>query len=155
MAEQVDHARVAVPPPLVFLFFLLAALGLNVALPLPAPWLAILRPLGGVAVLAGVLLGPWAVSRMRKYRTSPSPDKPTAVLITDGPYGIMRNPIYVGFTLIVIGFSLVAGTLWGLLLAPFLIMAATRLVVVHEEEYLASRFGQRYEDYRSRVRRWL
>ena len=44
---------------------------------------------------------------------------------------------------------------WPLLVAPLCMRATTRLVIVPEEEYLADRFGEDYQRYRARVRRWI
>ena len=75
--------------------------------------------------------------------------------MTNGPYRLTRNPIYLGFVLICLGFTLIAGTLWGILLAPFLLITVTRLIIRAEEAYLQARFKGHYGNYRSRVRQWL
>jgi hypothetical protein len=56
MTDDIDHVRIPVPPPLIFLGYLVAVLLLNRALPLSTPWTAILRVLGGLAILGGVWL---------------------------------------------------------------------------------------------------
>lgn len=150
-----EHPRVRVPPPLVFLGYLVAALVLNWLFPFPEPWATILRVVGGVCIIAGLALGGTAVSRMLKAGTSPDPDQAATALITDGPYRFTRNPIYLGFLLIFLGFTLLAGTLWGLVLSPFLIWTVTRIVIRAEEGYLSVKFAERYEDYKSRARRWI
>ena len=76
-------------------------------------------------------------------------------IVTTGIYGFTRNPIYLGFLLIVIGLPLNSGLIWGLLLAPLYILGMNRLVIEHEEAYLEKKFGEPYTSYRSRVRRWL
>ena len=98
MTEQnIDHAQVMVPPPLVFLGYLIGALILNWIVPFPAPWTFMLRIVGGLMVIAGFLLVGWAISQMRKARTSPDPSRPVTAFVTTGPYRFTRNPIYLGF----------------------------------------------------------
>ncbi len=63
-------------------------------------------------------------------------------LVTAGPYRYSRNPIYIGFLLIYLGFTLLAGTLWGLLLSPFLIGTVTQWII-HSEESLSQKEVQR------------
>ena len=48
-----------------------------------------------------------------------------------------------------------SGSWWPLLVAPLCIRATTRLVILPEEDYLADRFGQDYQRYSTRVRRWV
>jgi protein-S-isoprenylcysteine O-methyltransferase Ste14 len=54
-----------------------------------------------------------------------------------------------------LGAALRTGSWWPLLVAPLCIRATTRLVILPEEEYLADRFGQDYQRYSTRVRRWI
>lgn len=155
MTDASGHAQVPVPPPLVFLAYLIAALGLHLLMPLPAPWPTATGIVGAVLLLGGFWLAGSGVSRMLRSHTSPDPAQPSTALVTDGPYRFSRNPIYLGFSLIFLGFALLAGTLWGLLLTPFLLVTITRLIVRAEERYLHGRFEQRYREYTSRVRQWL
>ncbi len=155
MSDELKHARVRVPPPLVFLSYLIGALILNWLIPLREPWTTFSRIVGLAAVLAGFALGATAVLRMLRAHTSPDPHRPTTALITDGPYRFTRNPIYLGFLLDFIGFTLLVGTLWGLLLSPLLIVTVTGAVIRAEEIYLEGRFGEGYKDYKASVRPWV
>ncbi len=150
-----DHAQVKTHPPLIFLGYLIAVLVLNWLMPLPEPWLSALRITGMLAVIAGLLLAGSAFAQMRRARTSPDPHQPVSALVTSGPYRFTRNPIYLGFLLIYLGFGWLDGTLWGLIAAPLLIWTVTQAVIQAEELYLSSRFGPEYAVYRSRVRRWI
>ena len=150
-----DHARVPFPPPLLFLAFLLLALGLNALVPMPVTPPLLKHPLAAVSALAGLALAWWAVFSMRQAHTSPDPWQPVAALVTSGPFGITRNPIYLGFTLIMLGLSVMAGTWWGVILTPLVLLLATGIIVRAEEAYLRAAFGERYQDYASRVRRWI
>ena len=156
MAEQnMDHAQVAVPPPLVFLGYLIGALILNWAVPFPTPWTFVLRIVGGVMVIPGFLLAGSSFSQMIRAHTSPDPHQPVTALVTDGPYRFTRNPIYVGFFLVYLGFTLLAGTLWGVIASPFLLLTITQSVIRPEEYYLEVKFKEQYTGYKSRVRRWI
>jgi len=153
--QNIDHAQVMVPPPLVFLGYLIGALILNWIVPFPAPWTLVLRVTGGLMVIAGFLLAGSAISQMRKVHTSPDPRQPVHTLVTHGPYRFTRNPIYLGFFLIYLGFTLLTGMLWGLIASPFLILTITNAVIHFEEDYLEERFKDQYASYKFRVRRWL
>lgn len=153
--RNMDHAQVMVAPPLVFLSYLIGALIVNWLIPFPTPWTFILRIVGGLMVIAGFLLAGSAISQMRKVHTSPDPHQPVTAMVTNGPYRFTRNPIYLGFFLIYLGFTLLAGTLWGLIASPFLLWTITNAVIHAEEIYLEDKFKDQYTGYKSRVRRWI
>ncbi len=155
MDEASDHVELILPPPLIFLGHLLSALILQWVVPLPLPWPAPLRVPGAVLLLGGFALAAAAVREMRKMHTTPDPKQPVTILVTTGPYRFSRNPIYLGFLLIFVGFTLLTGTLWGVLLSPFLIGTITRSVIRPEENYLQGRFDGQYSIYRTLVRRWF
>ena len=156
MTEQnLDHAQVRVAPPLVFLSYLIGALVVSRIISFPTPWTFPLRIDGGLMVIAGFVLAGSAISQMRKANTSPDPRHTVAALVTSGPYRFTRNPIYLGFFLIYLGFTLLAGTLWGLIASPFLIWTLTSAVIPAEEAYLDGKLGNQYKEFRSRIRRWI
>jgi protein-S-isoprenylcysteine O-methyltransferase Ste14 len=92
---------------------------------------------------------------MVRAGVDPRPDKPDAAMVEAGPFRFSRNPIYLGFLLMVAGFALRCGDLWGWVALAAAHLVLDRLVVAKEEAYLATRFGAAYEAYRARVRRWV
>jgi protein-S-isoprenylcysteine O-methyltransferase Ste14 len=155
MDPGTDHAHIALPPPLIFLGYLIGALLLHWAVPFRLPWPLPLRILGGLLLVGGFALDAAAVREMLKAHTTPEPHQPTTALVTAGPYRFTRNPIYLGFVLLFLGFTLLAGTLWGVLLSPFLIGTVTRWIIHAEEAYLDGKFKAEYRAYFAHVRRWL
>lgn len=107
----------------------------------------------GLAVaLTGVALAVWARRTLgRSFTMFPRP-KPGAKLVTDGPFALVRHPIYAGGILLFAGCSL-AFSPWGLAatLVLALLWAAKARV---EERRLAERFPA-YAAYRERVRKRL
>ena len=153
--EPKNLTGVRIPPPILTLIHLLAAFLLGFLLPLPLPQPGWLPVAGWVIVLAGLALAFWAVAHFRKARTTLDPHGGTTAIVTGGPYRYTRNPIYVAYLCLLVGFPLVLDMYWGLILAPLLVVLMTRLVIQPEETYLATHFGQPYLDYKARVRRWL
>jgi protein-S-isoprenylcysteine O-methyltransferase Ste14 len=81
-------------------------------------------------------------------------DAPRRVVAT-GPYRWVRNPIYIGALLVVLGES------WLFMSPPLLVYAAAMAVFCHlfvtgyEERKLARQFGDSYLGYRRTVPRWI
>ena len=72
-----------------------------------------------------------------------------------GPYRYVRNPMYVGAILLLIGAGLVVGSAAIVLLAFAFWALAHVFVLVYEEPALTAQFGESYAQYRSEVNRWL
>src|SRR5690349_15063198 len=155
MTEPKDHANVRIPPPILALLHIIAAFLLARLIPLPFIAPSIVKYIGFALVVIGFLLGLGAALTFRRARTTLDPYHPVSSIVTSGIYSFSRNPIYLGFLLMVIGIPLVGGTYWGIILAPIFILLCNRLVIEHEEAYLAKKFGQTYLNYKSGVRRWL
>jgi protein-S-isoprenylcysteine O-methyltransferase Ste14 len=106
--------------------------------------------LGILVVLGGV----W---EFRRARTTVDPRDPAKAssIVTRGVYRFTRNPMYLGFLCLLVGW---AAVLWSpLALAGPLVFVAylNRFQIEPEERMLRARFGAPYEEYLRRVRRWL
>lgn len=157
MAKEQDRPNISpmVHPPLVAVFFIVLAYFLGRFIPLPFTVPLVLRYLGLAMAFVGFLLGMGAFMEFRRARTTLDPHGTVKHLVTSGIYRFTRNPIYLGFLLMVIGLPLLSGWIWGLVLAPFYMMIMSRLVIEREEAYLERKFKSEYTNYTSRVRRWL
>lgn len=157
MPKEQDRPNISpmVHPPIVALLFIVIAYVLGRFVPLPFIPSMIWRSFGLLLTFIGFLLGIGALIEFRRARTSLDPHGSTKQVVTAGIYRFTRNPIYLGFLLMVIGLPLNSGLIWGIVLAPLYIIAMTRLVIEHEEAYLEKKFKDQYTGYKSRVRRWL
>lgn len=76
-------------------------------------------------------------------------------LVTGGPYGLVRNPMYLGISCIALGLIMIIFQSWALItFAAFFIFRYITLIF-KEEKILADSFGQQYLDYQKRVPRIL
>lgn len=104
----------------------------------------------GLAVFAlGFLLRVWSQMHLH-YRL-----KEHKILTTTGPYAIVRNPIYIGNTLILVGTTLIAELVW---FAPVMLLACMityTLVVRYEEKHLSEKYGAPYREFLAAVPRWV
>lgn len=144
-----------VHPPLVALVFIFIPMVLQRLFPLPFNVSPTLRNAGLGMIFIGFMLGVGAYLEFRKERTTLDPHGSVKALVTGGVYRFTRNPIYLGFFLMVIGFPLNYGSLWGIVAAPFFAATLRWLVIEKEEAYLEKKFKEQYTGYRSRVRRWI
>src|SRR3546814_3084104 len=58
----------------------------------------------GVALIVlGLGLAGWCLALFRRSGTNAPPHKPATAVVTAGPYGFSRNPMYLGMTVLAIG----------------------------------------------------
>jgi protein-S-isoprenylcysteine O-methyltransferase Ste14 len=147
---------VVIHPPVALAIGTVAGFGLNWLYPLPFIPPSLPRHwIGLVLFLAGVFLAAWSLRTFRKAHTHVLTSQPASTIVTTGPYGISRNPIYVGMFLGLTGFAVGFDTLWFLAVLVAMYFVIRFGVVAREETYLEGKFGARYLDYKTRVRRWL
>ncbi len=154
-ADPQDRPGVIARPPLIYLAFLAAGLGLGYAWPAPFVAEAARYPLGGALCALGVALAGLAFLHFRRAGTDVRTEKPSTALVTEGPYRYSRNPIYVALTLIYCGIGVAADSGWVLGLVVPLLAVMRYGVIAAEERYLEAKFGDPYRHYKGRVRRWL
>ncbi|HJS19175.1 MAG TPA: isoprenylcysteine carboxylmethyltransferase family protein, partial [Anaerolineales bacterium] len=129
MAKEQDRPNISpmVHPPVIALLFIVLAYFLGRFVPLPFVAPPILRYAGLALTFVGFLLGIGALIEFRKARTTLDPHGSTKQVVTSGIYRFTRNPIYLGFLLMVIGLPLISGIYWGFVMAPFYIMTMNHL----------------------------
>ena len=109
------------------------------------------------AVAVGAIIAGLGIVSFRRAKTTVNPMKPnsSSALVVWGIYRLSRNPMYLGFWLILIGWAIYLSNLLAFLLLPFFIWYMNRFQIEPEEQALTSLFGQAFLSYRSRVRRWI
>ncbi len=154
---NLDHRGpgVRIPPPLVFLLFLAAGLGLQWGWPLGLTESLILRYVGAsLCVLAIIAL--IAVGLMfHQHKTSIKPWKPTTRVLDHGPFAYSRNPVYLGFCFLAVGIGLSQNSLWMTLSFLPAVFVVYHTAILKEERYLEKKFGEEYRRYKAKVRRWI
>jgi protein-S-isoprenylcysteine O-methyltransferase Ste14 len=151
-----DTSNAIIRPPIAWALAFVAGVGLDwlYATPflptsVPTAWV------GGAIFALGFALAVWAIVTIRKAGSRIETNQPTTTIVSSGPYGFTRNPIYVGMFLGQCGLAVGFNSLWLLAtLVPFYLVIRYG-VVAREEAYLERKFGDLYMSYKSRVRRWL
>ena len=111
---------------------------------------------GFAIVLCGEALRFWGVSFVGA-ETRTTGNVGGTFLITSGPFALVRNPLYLGNMLLYAGTGVMSMALfpWLLVVAVVFFYLQYYLIVTREEEYLAERFGEEFEEYRRNVRRFI
>lgn len=103
---------------------------------------------GMVIVVLGQMVRFWAAGYIPKYRT----EKIGApILVTWGPYRWIRNPLYAGNFIMGLGWALMLGLIWVAAFTAAFLLLYCLIVIPAEEDFLASKFGPQYLDYREKV----
>lgn len=145
-------------PPLIYAAAIAAAalLGWLAPLPwLPSPASEFLFAVGCVAIAGALAMDLAAMRTLARANTTIMPNRGASHLVSTGPFGFSRNPIYLGNTLITLGIGLVSGIAWFVPAALAAAFATQKLAIEREERHLEARFGRRWRDYAKKVRRWI
>jgi protein-S-isoprenylcysteine O-methyltransferase Ste14 len=145
-------------PPLVLVLVLAGAMWFS-AMQLPS--LAITLPWHhGLAVTisgVGILFLLAGLYEFQKAKTSFNPMKPDAAssVVTTGIYRVSRNPMYVGFLLVLTAWAIFLAHVLPFLFLPVFVAYMNRFQISPEERALSAKFGDEYEAYKQSTRRWL
>jgi len=107
--------------------------------------------------LVGLLICVMGVASFKRARTTVNPMTPgsSSSLVQWGVYGLTRNPMYLGLSLILLGWTVFLSNVLAFCLLPAFVLYMNRFQIEPEEKALTLRFGQEFIAYASRVRRWL
>jgi len=100
----------------------------------------------GLAVsLVGELIQLWCFASLKKGK----------VLATKGPYVLIRNPMYIGRYLLILGGAILTGNIWLIVVISIIYYFYVVNRVKREEETLKGIFGDSYKDYCDKVNRFV
>jgi protein-S-isoprenylcysteine O-methyltransferase Ste14 len=130
-----------------------------------APWAQAWPRGGGVWVwaaaialaLAGALIALAGVREFARASTTVNPLAPARAsqLVTSGIFGHTRNPMYLGMLLALAGWGVWLGNAAAWLALPLPVIVLNALQIAPEERAMRQRFGDDFERYAARVRRWV
>jgi len=146
-----------IPPPLVMIVIALAmgAAALRVPqilLPDDLRW-----GLTGACVLLAGLFGPPAIASFGRAATTIDPVRigRASALVTTGVYRFSRNPMYVAMAMLLCALAMALDRPLTLAGPLAYVLYITRFQIIPEERMLFQKFGEDYQQYRNRTRRWL
>lgn len=122
----------------------------TIALPWRSAFALIFSTVGLAIVLAGLV-----AFRRAKTTINPLTPEATTAMVTSGIYRFTRNPMYLGFLLVLAGWAMYLSNLLAFALLPLFVLYMTRFQIVPEERALCAKFSDVFTAYKRSVRRWL
>ena len=118
---------------------------------IPSPW----NLTGLVLVVLGMILNLSADKAFHQAQTTVRPFEESSALVTNGVFQLSRNPMYLGFELILAGIAVTLRSL-----SPYVVVFAFMVLIDItyirvEERMLAKKFGATWDAYKTKTRRWL
>jgi len=142
-------------PPLLYQSCIVAMLVFHFLLPIRQVVMAPYRYGGIILFLGGAGFAIWA---KRIFKQSGIPIRPSQAPVrvyTEGPFGMSRNPMYLGISIGLLGIAVILGSLVTFVF-PVVFAAVMNFVYIpFEERMLESALPTDYRRYKERVRRWL
>ena len=153
--DRPDNPGVIAFPPLIFLVNAVISVLVHLFIRVPIMRYGLCLACGIVFIILAPTLALSALRTMKAAGTNVHPSEPAITIVRGGPFRFTRNPMYLALCLlqIALGFSL---NNWITLL--FVVPLALILhygVVLREERYVTTKFGEPYLQYKSQVRRWI
>jgi protein-S-isoprenylcysteine O-methyltransferase Ste14 len=157
MTTKQDSPGVYLPPPLIYVLIFIAAIFIQKRIHIDDALfrLKLTREIGILFLIAAIFFLATSLAKFFKTRNTIILIKPASSLQTGGVYAISRNPMYVGLLFVYLGITCFIGNWWNIILLPLLIFIMQAYVIKSEEKYLERAFGDKFTEYKKRVRRWL
>ena len=138
-----------------FIILLVLSVLLNFVFPVPVFLSPPFTYSGFLIIGFGFVMALWSRSLFLKNSTTLQLYEEPTSLVTTGPFRLSRNPIYLGMASILLGVTVVQGTLVALAFPVIFVMVIEFFIIPGEEQNLEKIFGERYREYKKNVRRWI
>jgi len=153
----VQALELKIPP--VVLVFITAVLMWVLASVVPNPGFAFpAAPVVAVMLAsAGALVSLSGVLEFRSAGTTADPRAPnqSVSLVTRGVYRVSRNPMYLGLFLVLCAWGIYLANIPALVLLPAFALYMNKFQIGPEEQHMRAKFGEEFQRYAERVRRWV
>jgi protein-S-isoprenylcysteine O-methyltransferase Ste14 len=142
-------------PTSILLVSLLVMLGLHFGVSwvqiIPVPW----NILGVIPLILGIIINILADNALKIAHTTVKPFQESESLVTGSVYRFSRHPMYLGFSLILLGVAVFLRSLSPFFVV-FVFMILMEILYIHtEEEMMGEKFGEAWQAYSRKVRRWI
>jgi protein-S-isoprenylcysteine O-methyltransferase Ste14 len=110
---------------------------------------------GIVLIIIGVGFIVLARREFAFFSQPTDPGYPTSKIVRTGVFAISRNPLYLASVIVFLGLAMALNMLWAVVMLPLSIIICHYVLIIPEEQYLATKFGEEYKEYAASVHRWL
>jgi protein-S-isoprenylcysteine O-methyltransferase Ste14 len=142
------------PPTYFFISLVISAL-LHYTLPIKQIIDYPINLLGFLFFLIGGILNIWADQLLKKHNTTVKPNENPTSLIQTGVYKISRHPMYLGMAFLLIGAGFILGSVNSFVGTIFFVVSMEIRFIPLEEKLMQEQFGDEFDNYKKKVRRWL
>ena len=113
----------------------------------------VLTILGILMIIIGLIIRITAINTLGKFFTATARTTNEHLLITSGPFSVMRHPSYAGAILVITGVPVLLNNLITFFSTILLLFFAYDFRIKSEEKVLISTFGEKYLQYSLKVKK--
>ena len=113
--------------------------------------------IGILILLVGLVTAMLAIFLFKKVKTTVNPINPeeATTLVTTGIFSVTRNPMYLGLFFVICSTVFFFGSWCGIIILTLFVCYINKFQIIPEEEAMEKLFGDKYNEYRQNVRRWI
>jgi|SRR6476620_12343228 len=155
--KKKDNPGIFIPPPLIYAAIFFLSILMQKIIPINNSFFDSRNAtIAGIVLIAIALLFilPALIKFVQSKNTLVTIKSATS-LQTKGIYSLTRNPMYMGLLILYSGIAMLEGNWWTFIFIPLIIIIVQSYVIRGEENYLQRAFGEEYNAYRKKVRRWI
>lgn len=142
-------------PPSLFMALLILSIAIHFLLPISKLVFSPYNYIGILFIVFGIAINLWTDSLFKKKQTTVKPHEMPNSFIDYGPFRISRHPMYLGMFSILFGTAVFLGSVSPFIFSIAFVILMESMFIRIEEKNLEKRFGNRYVEYKKRVRRWV
>jgi len=147
--------KVVMRPPIIALFLIILTLILHFIFPIREIISFPYNITGILLVILGLLISIWGGKTFRKSKAPIIPGSKPTKTVTSGPFKFSRNPMYLGFVIILLGYGIILGSIIGFLAAVGFFLVMHFGFIPFEEKLMEKHMGKKYLAYKNKVRKWI
>lgn len=142
-------------PPFLFLFCIVLMVFVNGLFPEKKYLQPPFTYFGILLIIIGLIMAIHIKQIFEQIDTEIDTFKRPRKFVDSGLFSISRNPIYLGFTLSLVGVGVLIGNLVSLIGILIFFLITNTWYIPYEEKNMEKEFGDDYKIYKSKVRRWI
>jgi len=142
-------------PPLIALVLVIISFILHLKFPIATIVSYPYNLLGIIGILLGFKISFQGKNVFKRLGVLLRPGSKSDRLVVDGPFRYTRNPMYLGFVIMLVGISFILGSVSAFLAPVVFFLVIHFTFIPFEEKLMKKQFGKEYLEYKNRVRKWV